>query len=156
MLFKLFDSFEKKKCLEMLGEYGLITQGNYWWVRYPKRAIEEILTMKENTNAYMSICDDQLIWTEKIVNNLGSEYLITIESRDNYPFKMPKVSLIEPWVNPNQKIHMYKNGTICFMHPDSYNSRISVLEIRNQVAVWCFAYDVFTHTGEWPAAEHNH
>jgi hypothetical protein len=156
MLFKLFDDFEKKPYLEVLGEYGLPVKGDYWWTRFPKRAVDEIFAMRKNTKATLIQCDEKLIWQESITNNFDSRFYISIETNESFPHKMPKVFVKEPWINPSNTIHIYSDGTLCLMHPSSYNSRISILEIRNLAAAWCFCYDVFSHTGTWPAAEHHH
>lgn len=156
MLLKLFDNFEKKKCLEVLGAYGLTTQGNYWWVRYPKRAVDEIFKMQKSTSASLSIDDDILGWKEWIVNNFDSQFRILIKTQENHPYEMPKVFLKEPYVKPSNEIHMYKDGSLCLMHPDSFNSRISILEIRNLAAAWCFCFEAYANTGKWPAAEYKH
>lgn len=156
MLFKLFDNFEKKKCLEILSEHGLTVRGDHWWIRYPKRGIQEIFAMLQNTNATLVRCDEKLIWRETITNNFSSNFTISIEARENHPHEMPKVHLDQPQIEPSNKIHMYKDGSLCLMHSNEYNSRISILEIRNLAAAWCWCIEVYTNTGEWPAAEFKH
>ncbi len=89
-------------------------------------------------------------------NVLASKQFLSIETQKNHPHEMPKVFLKEPLIEPDDKMHMYKNGSLCLMHPNSYHSRISILEIRNLAAAWCFCLEVYSNTQEWPAAEYEH
>ena len=148
---------EKKKYLDILNEIALpIESKEYWWARYPKRACEEIYKLKENTNAFMETSGNRLIWKEEIINNFGSAFVISIETNSKYPFSMPKTFLLKPHIEPSDDKHMFKDGSLCLMHPSSYNSRISILQIRNQASAWCFCIEAYANTGKWPAAEYSH
>tara|TARA_B100000315_G_C14544659_1_gene572645 strand:- start:1209 stop:1670 length:462 start_codon:yes stop_codon:yes gene_type:complete len=151
-----FSDNEKNKCLNALEELGFSKNKNCWIWKYPKRAIMELGLMKINTNSEFSQEGNRLIWTEYITNNFGSQFLISIEAKD-YPFKMPKAFVKEPYIKPSHDKHMYtEDGSICYMHPNSYISKISILEIRNQICSWCFCIEVFSNTGKWPAAAARH
>ena len=151
-----FSDNEKNKYPNALEELGLSKSGNCWIWKYPKRAIIELGLMKINTNAEFSQEGSKLIWREYITNNFGSQFLAYIETKD-YPHKMPKVLIEEPQIKPSHDMHMYtEDGSICYMHPNSYNSKISILEIRNQICSWAFSIEVFANTGKWPAAERSH
>ncbi len=147
---------EKNKYLSILNDYGLLVDSNnYWWRRYPERATAEINMMKNHTNAFMYQNKDKLVWEEKIANNFGSCFLVSIETQ-GFPFKMPKVFLIEPRIEPSDKFHMFKDGGLCLLHSSEYNSKITVLQTRNRAAAWCFCFEAYVNTGKWPAAEYNH
>lgn len=153
----MFFKKEKASYLNILNRTGLpITNRDFWWVRYPERAIQELLLMKENTNANFYLIENQLIWKEGIWNNFGNKFFIAIKTDSKYPFSQPKAYILEPKIQSNFKEHIYKDGELCLMHPDSYNSQISILEIRNLVAAWCFSYTAYRQTGTWPAAEYKH
>lgn len=156
MIFKLFDRYENKKCLEVLADYGLDTGGENWWVQFPKRALEEIYVMHENTNANLVRDRYRLVWDEWIETNFGSNFLISVVASENHPHVIPDAFVRQPSINPNSKIHTNPDSSLCLMHPSEYNSNISILEIRNLASAWCFCYEVYQHTGKWPAAEHEH
>lgn len=159
MFFEMFDSHdettETAQCLEILADFGLPIEEENWWTRYPIRAVEEIYKL-ESTNASISVVGSKLTITESITNNFNKAFVISIEVQDNHPFKMPKVFLKEPQISSSDTIHMYSGRQLCLMHPDAYHSSISILEIRNLAAAWCFCYTAYQKTGSWPGAEHEH
>ena len=138
--------------LSLLSQAGLPTNGSNWWVKHPGRAIDELNRMLSSTNARVLHAGSKMIFKEEISNNFGTRFLIAIETQD-FPFKMPKVFLEEPRLNGKAK-HMWKDGSLCLLDPDDYHSSISILDIRNLAAAWCFSIEVYANTGEWPAAEH--
>ena len=94
----MFADSEKEKCLDVLRECGLPVTG-FWWGRFPRRAIEEIYKMEENTSAIFSHREGKLIWEEEIINNFGTGFLISIETGSNYPFSPPKVYVKESGID---------------------------------------------------------
>jgi len=153
---RLFNKIENEQFLEILRNYGIPLNGNFWWCRFPKMAVESIWAMQNNTNASLIICEEKLIWQEWVTNNFDTRFFISIETQKNHPHEMPKVFIKEPHIKSDTTIHMYQDGHLCLMHSSEYNSKISVLEIRNQAASWCFSFEVFAYTGKWPAAEYKH
>ena len=151
----MFFSNEKTKALRLLDELGLPTDRSTWWVKYPKRALEEILRMQESTNAQLNCHNEKLVWDEWLLTNFNTQYHIFIET-PGFPFKAPRVLVKSPIIKPWRRIHMYDDGRLCLMHPNKYHSRTSILEMRNLAASWCFCHEVFKHTGKWPSDEHPH
>jgi len=148
---------EKAKALEILKLSGLPTEGiGYWWIISPVRAVEELVKMQENTNAEMRMNDKKLIWQERIVTNVGNHFHISIESSLIYPFTMPDVFVLDPVIDLDKTPHIYVDRTLCLMHENDYNSKMSILHIRNMASAWCWCYDIFKETGNWPAAERAH
>lgn len=145
-----FGTISEEKCSEFFTTLNLPTNTG-WWSKYPKRATEELLKMVTSTNANLSQEGSKLIFEEEITNNFGTCFLISIAVED-FPYKMPKVFVKSPKIK--KKLHMWKDGSLCLMEPDTYNSGISILKIRNLACAWCFCYEAYLNTGEWPAAEH--
>jgi hypothetical protein len=142
-----------KDPLQKLSLKGLpTTSKSYWWVKYPTRALKEIEKMHANTNAALRCFGGKLIWDEVIRDNFGTQFFISIEAED-YPHKMPKAFVKEAEIKFKHAKHMYRDGSLCLMHHNDYNSSISILEIRNLACAWCWAVEVYTHTKEWPAAQ---
>lgn len=140
--------------LQILANKGLPTNSQAcWWVKYPKRALQEIRTMERNTNAYLTYYGNKLIWEEVVKNNFNTRFYISIET-EGYPHKMPRVFVKDSDIKFKRRKHTYKDGSLCLMESSEYNSRLSVLQIRNQACAWCWAVEVYTHTKSWPAAEH--
>jgi len=139
----------------LLGSYDLPTHSSsFWWVRYPRRAVEEIRQMEENTNAMLFCEGSSLIFKEEIVSNFGTHFLLLIKVGSNYPFSMPDVYVVDSDIDVSNAKHQYSEGRFCLMHPSDYNSNnTSILEIRNLAAAWCWCAEVYLNTGEWPAAE---
>ncbi len=126
----------------------------YWWNRYPERATKELSRMTQSTNSMVQVDGNKLVWFEIITTNFGNEYLIAIETGSKYPFKMPKVFVREPKVSTSK--HLYGDGSLCLMHSDDYNSKMSLVQIRNQAASWLLCYEAYKQTGEWVGAERPH
>lgn len=152
----MFFNSERDKALEILRHCGLPTQGDFWWVRYPVRAVEEIYKMRENTNAIMSRVGQILEWDEWITNNFGNVFQIKIEIDQSFPSFMPEVYLEYPKLDNDNVPHSFGDGSLCLMHEDDYSSKMSILDIRNAACAWCWCYDLYKQTGEWPAAERAH
>ena len=148
---------EKETAIGILRDYfGLPVTGDYWWVESPVRAVEEIYKMTENTNAAMYSQGVNLIWEEWITNNFENQFLIQVIVKPGYPFAIPKVFVLQPEIKADSSIHVNYDNSLCLFHADDYSPHMSLLEIRNQAATWTWCYDVYKHSGEWPAAERPH
>jgi len=151
----MFGRDDKESAREYLRDLGIpMDSSSYWWVKYPIRAFNELQKMHDNTNAVINFRDGQMGFYEFIQNNFGTEYCIRIAVQDNHPFAMPKVYIVEPEISTS--MHMYGDGHLCLMHPDDHSGNMSILDIRNLAATWCFCFEVYKNTGDWPAAEYNH
>ena len=142
--------------IEVLDACKVPRIGLNWVNQHRKLAVEEILNMDTNTNAQVRWDGVSLIWDEWITNNLGSEFHIEISTKRNHPYEIPDVRVKHPYFTPSRKIHVYSDGKLCLMHPNLYNSRISILQIRNMACAWTFSFEVYESTGIWPSAEHKH
>jgi len=152
----LFTDKEKEKCLDILQDCGLPRTGNYWWVRYPKRAITEIYSMDQNTGAMHYFRDRRLVWEEVIVNNYGTQFLLSIETNSNYPFDPPIVYVKDSEIDISDASHQYGGGALCLFRPDMYSSSWSIIKVRNIACSWCFCAESENNTGKWPGAEAPH
>ena len=139
---------DKSVALEILEMYGLPTKKGGWWVKHPVRAAEEITIMNDNTNANLRCENELLIWSEWITTNFGKEYLINIEAK-NFPFVMPKVYLLTPKIPRKFRKHIWNDGSLCIMYPQDFNSKMSILQIRNQTAAWCFCHEALKQIKVW-------
>ena len=147
----------KEEYLERLQSNGLpIDDEDYWWVKFPERALDEIFKMQENSNSVLSVDGDKLVWHFETTTNFGNTYIQAIAAGSGFPFKQPTAYVLEPEITPYNKIHMFKGGVLCLFVPEEYHSNLSVLELRNKSAAWCFAYDTFVNTGVWGGAEAPH
>lgn len=109
--------------------------------------------MNDNTNATVRHRGSELIWEEWIRTDFGTDYHVRIEAYD-FPFVMPKVWLLKPKIHWRPRKHVWTDGSLCVMDPQDFNSRATVLQVRNQTAAWCFCTDAFRETGVWYGAEH--
>ena len=123
---------------------------------HPKRCVEEIYKMNENTNAELEINETELIWNERINTNFGLPYFLRIHSGAFYPYQAPKVYAFDENSEPFSADHQYKDGSLCLFEPKEYHSNISILEIRNMACSWLFSYEGKILTGEWLGAEADH
>ena len=153
----IFNS-ERNKALEILIEaFDLPIHKDHWFSRYPIRAVEEFYKLNEGSEVSIRWDGGNIICEEMIISNFNNihEYLIKV-SRE-FPFEMSKVFLIDPKVSYESDPHLYPDDSLCLIHPDDYQSRISLLEIRNMIASWCFCYDAYNlNGGNWVGAEHRH
>jgi hypothetical protein len=147
----------KQEILERLQRHGLpIYDEDTWWVSFPERAEGEILKMQRFSNSILSADGDSLVWHFETTTNFGNTYFKTIVADSGFPFKCPKVYVLDPKISPKHKIHMYDGGELCLFRPEEYHSNLSILELRNKAAAWCFAYDTYLSTDEWGGAEVSH
>ncbi len=153
----MFSMFKRKpQYLEVLeSSFGLpVDDDSSWWVKNPARAYLEITRMDENSNAILIEDLGQLHWIEDITNNFGTTFQILIKAMDNHPFSAPQAYVIEPDIS--RAPHRYKDGSLCLFRPEEYSNKMTILSIRNLACAWCFAYEAYQNTGEWPAAEAPH
>ena len=147
----------RQEVLKRLQRQGLpIYDEDAWWVSFPERTETEIAKMQRFSNSVLSVDGDSLIWHFETTTNFGNTYLQSIVAGSGFPFKQPKTYVLEPKINPKLKIHMYDSGELCLFRPEEYHSNLSILELRNKAAAWCFAYDTYLSTDEWGGAEVSH
>ena len=149
-------SEEQVQASDILVGFGLPMPPRAWWTQFPLRAAEEIYLMQENTNAKVFASENTLLWQETITTNFDNTFQFLIRAED-FPFKMPTVLLQSPKIKkPSSRFHMYSNHTLCLMHSNDYTSKTRILDIRNAAAAWCFCFEVYQNTGNWPGAERHH
>ena len=69
---------------------------------------------------------------------------------------MPKVFITKPSVQPGTG-HQYKEGNICYLHPNMWNPARHTLEfVLGRTAKWLNKYEVWRVKGIWPGAEIKH
>lgn len=141
---------------EVLELCGIPGYASGFWEKYPERFCKEIEKMLNGTNAEPDYEDGKLIFTEEIVNNFGTAFTYVMKVPYNYPFKGPKVFLLEPDIDHDMAKHMYSDDSLCLYHPDSYSTSWSLLDIRNQACSWCSCVEIYEETGEWIGAEAPH
>lgn len=87
----------------------------------------------------------------------GKTYFISIYFPD-YPSQMPKVLVTNPTLRPTHNNHMYKDGYVCFLHPNMWNpGRHTLTFVLARVAKWLNKYDCWVaNGGHWPGEEVPH
>jgi ubiquitin-protein ligase len=86
----------------------------------------------------------------------GKTYILAIYFPD-YPSRMPQVSVTNPKLQPTGNNHMYREGYICFLHPNMWNpGRHTLTFVLMRVAKWLNKYDCWAAYGVWPGAEVKH
>ncbi len=74
----------------------------------------------------------------------------------NYPTQMPRIYVTTPQFSINPP-HRYKDGNICYMHPNFWNPGRHDLEfVLARTAKWLNKYDVWRATSTWPGAQIEH
>ena len=127
-----------------------------FWNTAPERFVEECNKMMNGTNAIPYSEHNNLIWVEDITNNFGTDFTIKIIVPPDFPFRGPRVFVLEPELSPTECKHMYPSGALCLLHPDDYNTNMSILEFRNLAAAWVTLIEEYAKTGEWGGAEYPH
>jgi hypothetical protein len=85
----------------------------------------------------------------------GNAYVAAIYL-PNYPSQMPKVYITRPTILPGTG-HQYKDGNICFLHPNMWNpGRHDLTFVLSRIAKWLNKYEVWRIRGVWPGAEVKH
>ncbi len=85
----------------------------------------------------------------------GNSYLVKIELREQYPYKMPVITLPETTISSHCP-HRYNGGNLCVMRPDQWSSTYSLAFMVAKAAMWVNKYDVWQRTGKWPGKEQKH
>jgi len=87
----------------------------------------------------------------------GKTYILAIYFPD-YPSRMPQVFVTNPTLRPTGTNHMYREGSICFLHPNMWNpGRHTLTFVLGRVAKWLNKYDCWLiNGGHWPGAQVEH
>ena len=78
----------------------------------------------------------------------GKTYFLSIYFPD-YPNQMPKVMITNPTLRPTHNNHMYKDGYICFLHPNMWNPgrHLGPSFLPARIAKWLNKYDCWSSNG---------
>ena len=89
--------------------------------------------------------------------SVGKTYFLSIYFTD-YPSRMPRVLVTNPTLRPTSDNHMYRDGSICFLHPNFWNpGRHTLTFVLARVAKWLNKFDCWVaNGGHWPGAEVPH
>lgn len=84
----------------------------------------------------------------------GRTYVVAVTFA-NYPFQMPRVDVTLPTLSGWK--HRYKEGNICYLHPNMWNPGVHNLAfVLMRTVKWLNKYDIWNATGHWPGAELAH
>lgn len=133
---KLLTRNMKKAYIESLIKFGLpVDSKYYWWVRYPKKALKDILDMKKYTNAALTVVGNSITWTENIVSNTGKPLLIVITiGSDLTPQVTVKTTTLHGDTSGSYTVY---SGHTPEVVPFSLNQDSTVLTHRNIILAWC-------------------
>ena len=75
-------------------------------------------------------------------------------------YGIPSVRILEPFIEPSAKIHMYRTGDLCLYHPPTqpwshhYNLHETIIP---WTAEWLVFYELYLTEGRWlgPEIEHS-
>lgn len=100
--------------------------------------------------------NDGRIYVRTVLQTVNqTTYVLSIRFPDNYPNKMPRVSVDAP-VIPTAP-HRYQNGLICYLHPSMWNPGIHNLTfVIARSAKWLNKFEIWKTKGKWPGAEIKH
>jgi hypothetical protein len=150
-----FNSGETVRPNTFLNNLGVQPKNpNSWMNKFQERAEREIALMLNNTSATCFLEEDHLVFVEDILSNYGTRFRVAIIIPDLFPFVMPSVRILEPEIHSNP--HYWPNGEPCYMDPYEYDSNETILNVRNYVSTWLFAYEGYLYTKKWQGAEHDH
>jgi hypothetical protein len=87
--------------------------------------------------------------------SVGNIYVAAIYF-PNYPSQMPRVFITKPDLLSGTG-HQYKDGHICYLHPNMWNPGCHNLTfVLARTAKWLNKYEVWRIKGDWPGAEVKH
>lgn len=74
-----------------------------------------------------------------------------------YPYAMPAVYVTNPKLQPTGDNHMFRQGNICYLHPNMWNpGRHTLTFVLERTAKWLNKYEVWSELGRWPGAQVRH
>lgn len=90
-----------------------------------------------------------------LYTSYGNPYHVKISIPNNYPLKMPSVSL------PGHRLewncpHKFTNDNICLMKSEQWSSLYSLAFVITKTAIWLNKYDYWKRNGSWPGNEQAH
>ncbi len=87
------------------------------------------------------------------LENVEEKYKIRIEYVAGYE---PKVTVLQPKIEPSEEIHMYRDHSICLHYPPDmpWNERIEVYKFTLPwISEWILFYEIYKITGKWEGKE---
>jgi ubiquitin-protein ligase len=82
-------------------------------------------------------------------------YIVSIYFPDNYPNELPRVYVNKPALD--WAPHRYKDGNICYLHPNMWNPGIHNLSfVIQRTAKWLAKYEIWRWKRTWPGAGLTH
>ena len=95
------------------------------------------------------IKNGKLVCEGKVHPEYCNEYELCIEYQESF---VPKVYITKPEIKPNNKIHMYSDGSLCLFYPrdlkwkDNFNIATYFVPWSLE---WIYCYEYYLLTGEW-------
>lgn len=89
-------------------------------------------------------------------NELCSVYKIQIRQ---WPGRAPRVSILEPKIEPKYEIHMYSNGTLCLYYPKEFKWQKGTSIAKYTIPwinEWIVYYEIYKISGKWEGQEAPH
>lgn len=87
--------------------------------------------------------------------SVGNAYVAAIYF-PNYPSQMPNVFITKPAVQAGTG-HQYKDGKICYLHPNMWNpGRHDLTFVIGRIAKWLNKYEIWRLQGNWPGKAMEH
>ncbi|HRS96580.1 MAG TPA: hypothetical protein P5040_00240 [Smithella sp.] len=120
-----------------------------WYERYPLRIEAEIAIMSNSYPQFILKADKykQLYWDGILQTNFGTLYRVKISYPMAYPYRKPKLDVVEPEVQLNAP-HRFEDGSLC-VYPTSWDyKRATAPASVPLIAAWLALYEIFLRTGE--------
>jgi hypothetical protein len=95
----------------------------------------------------------KLICTGKVQPEFCAEYELKIEYEEGFA---PRVFITKPEIKPENKIHMYSDGSLCLYYPNDFTWRdnMNIADYFIPWAIeWIYCYEYYLLTGEWKHEE---
>lgn len=129
-------------------------RGNY----FSKLARQKVLIEKNYTYLKCNTSKGTLTCKGKLQpNDACKEYTIKLIYKVG---TQPKVKILEPQIEYNDEIHLYKSGNLCLFHSSDLiwnDDKIIIAEtIIPWISEWIIFYEIWLITGKWLGKEIKH
>jgi hypothetical protein len=118
---------------------------------------QKILIEQYYDNFHCSLCRGVLVCVGGIrPTDYSPEYRVQIVYKQ---YGIPSVRVLNPYIEPSPKIHMYSDGNLCLYHPSSqpWSEKNNIHEIIIPwTAEWLVFYELFLSEGRWLGPEFKH
>lgn len=122
-----------------------------WYKRNPARFECELALLKRHYPKTRFFNQKGKLTIYLKIPGKKDNYLAKVIYPDDFPYEQPKAYIVEPKIdNLYEKIHMFRDGSLCLARPEQMGPQTSGKVICDWVRKWLESYEMWLSTGKFP------